>query len=190
MPIGGNKKGKPGGVGPAFGWLQLKPQPRIGFCQAWLYKGGRPTRLMHLCAPESSLDQVCPSPWNNHKNGWGGAGLPHLFGACVPCQPHQPLVTGPLPCRFPICPGRPLSASTIQSADAWGGGHCWAGYKQEEAAQPCQGREEPRPIPWEATLQLDLKGQAESPGWGAGGGRAWTPGEASWQKAGGLGFPE
>lgn len=120
MPIGGNKKGKPGGMGPAFGWLQLKPQPRIGFCQAWLYKGGRPTRLMHLCAPESSLDRVCPSPWNNHKNGRGGGGLPHLFGARVPCQPHQPLVTGPLPRRFPICPGRPMSASTIQSADAWG----------------------------------------------------------------------
>ena len=70
------------------------------------------------------------------------------------------------------------------------GGRCWAGNKQEEAVQPCQGREEFRLIPWEATLQFDLKGQAESPGWGAGGGRAWTPGEASWQKAGGMGFPE
>lgn len=66
----------------------------------------------------------------------------------------------------------------------------WAGYKQEEAVQPCQVREESQPTTWEATLQSDLKGQAESPGCGAGGGKACTAGEASWQKAGGMGFPE
>ena len=83
-----------------------------------------------------------------------------------------------------------MSTSTTQSVDAWQVATVLGWVQARRAVLPCQVREESQPTTWEATLQLDLKGQAGSPGCGAGGGKAWAPGEASWQKAGGMGFPE